>query len=493
VSLSRDKGQAILFGARAELEGEREELVYGPPRNQQELTDRVIAALAERAAATADNANDRPVLVDLGHAPADPTRAGAASGTGTTPETAPPAPVPASEPGRPPVSDQPVDQPDRSQSQSRPARELVTVTDEQRQQWQDLIRRSVAARVADDRDAYRALQAQRRDLAAQLGPEQVEVLRAESHQKAMQSLHQQRDQRRERQIQEQRERLERLRLTTQWQNRPHSRLTDTELTRAIRHAERQQAEHQTAVERLRQQLAERAPAVAAGHGPRVTQVDAELHRLRVDAERQGTVEEIERRWQLARTQAGDAAERAARKEIEAERTRWWQPGRREQLQAEAAADRALADRAHAEVAELACYAADLQREFGGPGTWRQARQQLERAEASYAQDRQRALQADHDALDRLRDRVASQDTAALDAGTRQGELLGEQQLRATMPDTQRSFEHELRTQAIQRQRIQEQATLDRQVDPSVQRDLDYHQRSLQAGLHRDLDRGGPSL
>jgi hypothetical protein len=32
VSLSRDKGQAILFGARAELEGEREELVDGPPR-----------------------------------------------------------------------------------------------------------------------------------------------------------------------------------------------------------------------------------------------------------------------------------------------------------------------------------------------------------------------------------------------------------------------------------------------------------------------------
>lgn len=59
VSLSRDKGQAMLFGARAELEGEREELVYGPPRNQRELTDRVIAALAERAAATADN-GERP-------------------------------------------------------------------------------------------------------------------------------------------------------------------------------------------------------------------------------------------------------------------------------------------------------------------------------------------------------------------------------------------------------------------------------------------------
>jgi hypothetical protein len=367
----------------------------------------------------------------------------------------------------------------------------VTVTNEQRQLWQDLIRRSVAARVADDREAYRALQAQRRDLMAQLGPERVEVLRAESHQKAMQNL----EQRRERQIQEQRERLDRLRLTSQWQARPHSRLTDTELTRAIRHAERQHVEHHAGADRARQQLTEREPTVAAGHGPRVTQLDVELHRLRVIAERQGTLEEIERRWQHARAQAADAAERAARKEVEADRTRWWQPGRREQLQVEAAADRALQERAHAEVAELARYAADLQQQLGGPGTWRQACQHLERAEATYVQDRQRAHQADEHELHRLEERIAGHDTAALDAGTRRDELLTEQQLRTTMPEDQRVLERQLRVQWTlhQRQQNLEQAALERQTEPSLQADLDYHQRNLQADIHQNVDRGGPSL
>lgn len=365
----------------------------------------------------------------------------------------------------------------------------MTVTDEQRQQWQDLVRRSVAARVADDREAYRVLQAQRRDLIARLGPERVEVLRAESHQKAMQTL----EQRRERQIQDQLERLERLRLTSRWQARPHSRLTDTDLTRAIRHAERQQAEHQATAERLRQQLAEREPAVAAGHGPRVTQLDTELHRLRVNAERQGTVEEIERRWQQLRVQAADAAERATHKQFTAERTRWWQPGRREQLQAEATADKVLSERLHAEAAELARPAGELQRQLGGPSAWRQARPQLERAEASYERDREHGFQADQNDLVRLRDRVTSQDTAAVDASIRRDELVAEQQLRAGMPESQRSLEHQLRTQAIEQQQLQEQATLERQREQSTQMDLDYHQRSIQADIHRGIDRGGPSL
>lgn len=42
----------------------------------------------------------------------------------------------------------------------------VTVTDEQRQQWRDLVRRTVTARVADDQDTYHAVQAERRDLMA---------------------------------------------------------------------------------------------------------------------------------------------------------------------------------------------------------------------------------------------------------------------------------------------------------------------------------------
>ena len=104
VSLSRDKGHTILFGARAELEGDREDLIYGPPADQRALTDRVIAALAEHATATASTANDRPVLVDLGQAPADPTATtdGPSTGTGIGTGTGRP------EPGRdrPPVQSQ---------------------------------------------------------------------------------------------------------------------------------------------------------------------------------------------------------------------------------------------------------------------------------------------------------------------------------------------------------------------------------------------------
>ncbi|MGQ0776312.1 MAG: AAA family ATPase [Pseudonocardiales bacterium] len=257
VSLSRDKGQVVLFGARAELEGEREDLVYGPPRNQTELTDRVIAALAERAAATATTANDRPVLVDLGQAPADPTGTGVAGGTGTTPGTVPPVPVPqpdadqpGDQPGERPAEPQPPQRPQpRPEPVAEPVAEPVTVTDEQRRQWRELVHRSGVARRAGDYDAHQAIQAQRQALITQLGPERVEVLRAESHQRTLRSL-------------------ERLRLTTQWQTRPHSRLTNTELTRAIRHAEQRQAEHHAAADRARQQLAEREPSVEAGRGRR---------------------------------------------------------------------------------------------------------------------------------------------------------------------------------------------------------------------------------
>jgi hypothetical protein len=479
VSLSRDKGQVVLFGARAELEGDREDLVYGPSRTHRELTDRVIAALAEHAAATATTANDRPVLVDLGHAPANPTGTGVAGGTGTTADITPPVTVP--------KPDQPAEpQPQQARRpEPDPAPVPVTVTDEQREQWRNLVRRSVAARTAGDQDTYRAVQAERRALMAQLGPERVEVLRGESHQRAKQGL--------ERQAEQVRDRLERLRLTSQWRARPHSRLTDADLARAIRDAERGQADHHDAVDRARRQLVEQEPAVAAGHGPRVTQLDAELHRLRVNAERQGTVEEIERRWHVLRVQAGDAAERAAHKEFDADRTRRWQPGRRDQLHAEAAADKALAQRVGAQAAELARHAADLQRQLGGPDGWRQAREDLERAEASYGQNRQRAHQIDQNELTQLRDRITSQDTAALDAGTRRDELRAEQQLRAAMPEPQATLEHQLRTHAIEQHQLHEQTTLEHQLDQSAQIDLDYHQRSLQTDLHHDIDPGGPSL
>jgi conjugative relaxase-like TrwC/TraI family protein len=482
VSLSRDKGQVMLFGARAELEGDRENLLYGPPRTQQELTDRVIAALAERANATAENANDRPVLVDLGHAPADPT--GLADDADATADVAPrgPTPVPAGQSdGDQPATPQPQRRPE-PQPAPQPVLASVTVTEEQRRQWRELVARSVAARRAGDQDAGRVVETQRRELITQLGPERVALLRAESHQNALHSV----QRHRERQTQQ----LERLRLTAQWQTRPHSRLTDAELSMEIRRADRQHAEHHAVAEDARRELAEREPAVAAGHGPRVTRLDAEVHRLRVNAERQGTLEAIERRWYAVRDAAGDAAARAASKEFDTERTRWWQSGRREQLQAEAAAEKALAEQAQAEAAELARHAAELQQQLDGPAAWRQAREQAEHTQATYEQDRQRAQQTDQDELTRMRERITGRDTAAADAGTRRDELLAEQQLRAAMPETQGTLEHQLRTRALDDQQL---TALQHQAQQSIQPDLDYQQRSVQAHVRRDVNGGGPSL
>ena len=450
VSLSRDKGQAILFGARAELEGDRETLIYGPPRTERELTDRVIAALAEHANATASTANDRPVLVDLNQAPADPTAAtttatvadSSSTGTSAASGAEPPLPVP------------------------------VTVTDEQRQQWRDLARRSVAARTARDHDTHQAVQEQRRALIEQLGPDRVAALRQESHHNTLQ-------------------RLERMRDTARWQNRAHSRLTDTELSRAIRQAERHQVDHQATAERARAQLAEREPAVAAGQGPRVTELRAQLDQLRVNAERQGTIEEIERHWHTIVTQAGDAAARAATKEFDAERTRWWQTGRQEQLQAEAAADRTAAERAQARADELAAHAAELQHQLGGPGQWQQARERAQRAEATYDRGHDIAHQADQAELTQLRDRVTTRATAALDAGTRHTELSAEQQLRATMPEHQHTLEHQLRTQWINQQQqktqnpsLEHQPHVHSQVEAGA--DHDYYPSS-QRGIHHDIN------
>lgn len=68
-----------------------------------------------------------------------------------------------------------------------------------------------------------------------------------------------------------------------------------------------------------------------------------------------------------------------------------------------------------------------------------------------------------------------------------------------MPEVQRPLERQLRVQWMldQRQQDLDRVALERQTEPSLQADLDYHRRSLQADVHRDIqqgiDRGGPSL
>jgi hypothetical protein len=65
VATSRHQGDVFVFGARQDLETEQDALLEGVPSTPQEQTARMVAALAEHAEATQDNANDRPVLDDL--------------------------------------------------------------------------------------------------------------------------------------------------------------------------------------------------------------------------------------------------------------------------------------------------------------------------------------------------------------------------------------------------------------------------------------------
>jgi hypothetical protein len=316
---------------------------------------------------------------------------------------------------------------------------------------------------------------ERRALAEQLGPERVAALRQETHDHA-------------------RQRLARLRDTAAWQNRVHSRLSDTELGRAIRHAERQRAEHLAAADRARTRYAEQEPAVAAGRGPRVTELGEQLDRHRSNAEHQTTVEQIEHRWHAAVTQAGDAAARAAISEFDAERTRWWQTGRHQQLQAQAAADRALADQATAKADELAKHAAQLKHQLGGPGHWQLARERAHRAEHTYDRARDIAHKADQAELTRLRDRAAGHDTAAADARTRHTELLAEHHLRTTMPAEQLALEHQLRAQAAEQQPLDHTTSahqLDRTVHPDLHPEFSHEvHRHIEQDINRDA---GPGL
>lgn len=479
VSLSRDKGQAVLFGARADLEGDRENLVYGPPRNQTELTDRVIAALAEKAAATADNANDRPALVDLGQTPADP-----ADRAGKSAEPAEPAPSPA--PARPGVRRPewaPV--PEREQPRA-PDREPVRagLTDEQHSRWRLLSLREQAARLAGDQDAVRAIEADKR---AVLGlPDLQQARQDRDAARAARATERDRDRERDRE-----------RLRAQWQTRPHGRLSDQQLTRAISDAGQRQTRQRAAADTARRQIAEREPAVAAGRGPRVARLDAERDRLRQRAEVQRRAEDIERRWHAVVERAGDAAERQAHAQFDAERTRRWQSGKRERLTAEAAEHRAEVHRAQQEAKELARQAAELQQELGGPTVWRLAREQAERAEATYPEDHREAQRQDETDLTRAQQHIARLDRAAAEAGTHADELTAEQQLRHAMPQSQRIAEKVWRIEVNKQdmlRAVEQAAEAEPEPDlapPGMEWELDYHARTMDRGL--DIDRDGPSL
>lgn len=374
---------------------------------------------------------------------------------------------------------------------------------EQHQQWREISRRVWAAKQDHDPHALATAEQERRAFTERMGPYRMEALHEERHQeRARQAA----DIRARKQAENQ-ERIQRLRWAQEWQARPHSRLTDTALDRARRDAEQRAAREQAAADKARGELAAREPDVTAGRGPRVTELDTRVHQLRVNAERQATVEALQQRWHQVVERAGDAAEQATRKEHDAERTSWWQPGKRDQLNAEAAALREAAEKASKEAGELATHAAEIQRQLGGPRMWQQARDFAEHAEATYDRDREQAITADRRDLTRLERAAETHDTNALQAATRHTELTAERDLRDTMPQPQQAVENQLRVEQQQLDRataLQQRVTALKQdlaLDPHEVGKLEVeqghhpgHERTQLHEVHqqmhdRDIDRG----
>lgn len=66
VATSRHKGAVYVFAGRDELETEQDTYLRGTPSTEDELLERVVEKLADRARDTETHRDDRPVVVDLG-------------------------------------------------------------------------------------------------------------------------------------------------------------------------------------------------------------------------------------------------------------------------------------------------------------------------------------------------------------------------------------------------------------------------------------------
>jgi hypothetical protein len=437
VSLSRDRGRTYLFGSLEEVEGEQERVLYGQPRDQAELTERVIAALAERVEATATCADDRPVLVDLGQAPDRDVHEKHTTGPRG--------------PAQQPTAKEGTGQPSVAEKCTERG-PVVEVTDAQRQRWDQLAAQSTRARIKGDSDAQRAVEEEQRAYAEELGPERVEVLR-----------------------QEVRDRLDREAQRAWWQ-RPHGTLDDTQLAQAVLQAEQRRVAHLAAVEQARAQLAETEPAVTEGRGPAVTQLNTTLAELRRMLELRTRADDVERRWESAGTQAKMVAAHARTKQIEAGRAPWYRPGLRDRRLAEAAELQSLAERAQAVAADLERQRAELREHIGEHwrGYTERTRANVERAEATYGSNLEAARQRDQARLAELLGQISTHAGAADTTEQRRDALTAEHQLRAEMPRHQAVTEDVRRTHWIVEQRLAEQERAAEQQQQAIDRSRDYH-------------------
>lgn len=445
VSLSRDKGRVLLFGSLEELEGDGERLRYGTPRDQAELTDRVVAAMAERAENTATTADDRPVLVDLGQAPAQETQrrdrtkatahdAAVELGLGDTEQ-------------EPALSQAPVDTEQHPEQQREQPQ--VEVTEEHRRRWDEL-KEQIRLHRGDPVAQQAAIDA-KRAYAELIGQDRAERLFAQDMDRFKQWASQRRDA-------EDRAAAE-AETRRQWQQRPHSRLTDAQLEQAIVAAQLQYTGFRNEAARAQAQLVEREPEVAAGRGPRVAQLDRDLSDLRRLTELDEAVGHAQQRWSQTRGMADWRRGQAEIKRREAHNQPWYRSGRRDQLLAEATDMQAHADADRLAAAQLKeqLRALAVQRDEQHARTLRgnigrtpgQARYHRDRAESSHQRLREQQQRVDEAELERLRQAASPVNTEQ--ASARHTALVEEAELRATMGQDQVGAEQSLRNQWLREQ------------------------------------------
>ncbi|GGM83969.1 hypothetical protein GCM10012275_63220 [Longimycelium tulufanense] len=441
VAASRDKGETLLFANREELETDREQLVHGDPRSEAELRDRCIDALASRAEATAETANDRPVSVDLGQAPAAEDLAA-----------------------------------EREHQREETRQREQAAADEHHQQ----ARQNRARLDPADLDAtWARMRAWRR--------EADEAQRAAAAQERAGT-----DERRQAAAAKQERERQREQVLADLKNRPGGLLSDAELTTKIEATHTAERRAATAHAQAAETLAEREPQVAAGAGPRVQALHQTMAELRGKAELQRQAEALEKEWQAVVTRASRAAGAAASERHRAETTPWYKPGQRRDHE-RAAQTLAEDSRWAQDQAQLiATRFGQYQQRLDGPERWRTHIPTAERAEHTRERDLDQAHRHDHAELDRLRREITHQAAAGEKARQDRATLTAEQTHRAGLePDAARlertvrnSYAIEQlrhRAEQLAHQRQQQQ----REHEHGLGHEYDYH--------HREHYRHGPDL
>src|SRR5581483_11207415 len=205
--------------------------------------------------------------------------------------------------------------------------------------------------------------------------------------------------------------------------------------------------------RARTTLPQTEAAVAAGAGPRVTGLDAQLAELRRIAELADEAHALHQRLRDAQTKATTARTQATAAQHRAQQVSWWRPGKRDRLAADAAQHAASWRNVRTEIDVLTQRVQQIRDDtpaaLHNPGLHRDT---LARAQASYPDDRSHAQRLDENQLAALREAISAHHRAAATAAQRCDALATEQQIRAEMSPGQSTTEHVQRAHWILQQR-----------------------------------------